>query len=74
MFFQLIPQGSVLISSNRTGEEWKDVYGDQVVAAAILDRPLHHRGEVAFRPEGTSQNSPTGGTTDDNQPQERRKP
>jgi DNA replication protein DnaC len=45
MFFQLISrryeQGSVLISSNRPVEEWDEVFGDQVVAAAILDRLLH---------------------------------
>jgi len=41
LFFQLITrryeQGSVLISSNRPVEEWDEVFGDQVVAAAILD-------------------------------------
>ncbi|MFM9103085.1 MAG: ATP-binding protein, partial [Cyanobium sp.] len=27
--------------SNRPVEEWDEVFGDQVVAAAILDRLLH---------------------------------
>jgi DNA replication protein DnaC len=53
LFFQLISrryeQGSVLISSNRPVEEWDEVFGDQVVAAAILDRLLHHSHVVTFR-------------------------
>ena len=61
LVFQLIShryaQGSVLISSNRPVEEWDEVYsfgegfayGDQVVAAAILDRLLHHSHVVMIR-------------------------
>ena len=61
LFFQLISrryeQGSVLISSNRPVDEWDEVYsfgegcayGDQVVAAAILDRLLHHSHVVTIR-------------------------
>jgi DNA replication protein DnaC len=53
LFFQLISrryeQGSVLISSNRPVEEWDEVFGDQVVAAAILDRLLHHSHVVMIR-------------------------
>ncbi len=44
LFLQLISrryeQGSVLISSNRPVEEWDEVFGDQVVAAAILAASL----------------------------------
>jgi DNA replication protein DnaC len=53
LFFQLISrsyeQGSVLISSNRPVDECGEVFGDQVVAAAILDRLLHHSHVVAIR-------------------------
>jgi DNA replication protein DnaC len=53
LFFQLISRryehGSVLISSNRPVEEWDEVFGDQVVAAAILDRLLHHSHVVTIR-------------------------
>ena len=53
LFFQFISrryeQGSVLISSNRPVEEWDEVFGDQVVAAAILDRLLHHSHVVTIR-------------------------
>lgn len=40
---------SVPISSNRPVEEWDEVFGDQVVAAAILDRLLHHSHVVTIR-------------------------
>jgi DNA replication protein DnaC len=53
LFFQLISrryeQGSVLISSNRPVEEWDEVFRDQVVAAAILDRLMHHSHVVTIR-------------------------
>jgi len=46
LFFQLISRryekGSILITSNRPIGEWGDVFGDPVVATAILDRLLHH--------------------------------
>jgi DNA replication protein DnaC len=52
LFFQLISrryeQGSVLISSNRPVEEWDEVFGDQVVADATLDRLLHHSHVVTI--------------------------
>ncbi|WP_443081966.1 ATP-binding protein [Synechococcus sp. BA-132 BA5] len=52
LFFKLIShryeQGSVLISSKRPVEEWDEVFGDQVVAAAILDRLLHHSHVVTI--------------------------
>ena len=35
-------RGSLLITSNRPVSEWGEVFGDAVVATAILDRLLHH--------------------------------
>ena len=35
-------RGSLLITSNRSVGEWGEVFGDAVVATAILDRLLHH--------------------------------
>jgi DNA replication protein DnaC len=53
LLFQLISrryeQGSVLISSNRAVTEWGEVFGDQVVATAILDRLLHHSQVLTIR-------------------------
>ena len=31
-----------MLTSNRAVGEWGDVFGDAVVATAILDRLLHH--------------------------------
>lgn len=55
LFFQLISKryerGSVLVTSNRNVGEWGEVFGDSVVAAAILDRLLHHSHVVMIRGE-----------------------
>jgi DNA replication protein DnaC len=46
LFFRLITKryekGSVIVTSNKAFEEWGDIFGDDVVAAAIIDRLLHH--------------------------------
>ena len=53
LFFQLISRryerGSVLITSNRSVGEWGNVFGDPVVATAILDRLLHHSQVITIR-------------------------
>jgi DNA replication protein DnaC len=46
LFFQLVnrryEKGSVLITTNQRVSEWGTVFGDEVLATAILDRLLHH--------------------------------
>ena len=53
LFFQLVSRryerGSLLITSNRSVGEWGSVFGDAVVATAILDRLLHHSHVVTIR-------------------------
>lgn len=53
LFFQLVSRryerGSMLITSNRAVGEWGTVFGDPVVATAILDRLLHHSSVVTIR-------------------------
>jgi DNA replication protein DnaC len=53
LFFQLVSRryerGSLLITSNRSVGEWGTVFGDPVVATAILDRLLHHSQVVTIR-------------------------
>lgn len=53
LFFQLVSKryekGSILLTSNRSVSEWGDVFGDNVVATAILDRLLHHSAVVTIR-------------------------
>jgi DNA replication protein DnaC len=39
----------MLITSNRSVGEWGTVFGDPVVATAILDRLLHHSQIVTIR-------------------------
>jgi DNA replication protein DnaC len=53
LFFQLVARryerGSLLITSNRAIGEWGAVFGDAVVATAILDRLLHHSHVITIR-------------------------
>jgi len=46
LFFQLInaryEKGAMILTSNRSFQEWGEIFGDNVVAAALLDRLLHH--------------------------------
>jgi DNA replication protein DnaC len=53
LFFQLVSRryerGSLLLTSNRSIGEWGTVFGDPVVATAILDRLLHHSQVVTIR-------------------------
>ena len=54
LFFQLgsrrYERGSLLlVTSNRSVGEWGEVFGDPVVATAILDRLLHHSHVVTIR-------------------------
>jgi DNA replication protein DnaC len=42
-------RGSLLVTSNRSVAEWGGVFGDAVVATAILDRLLHHSHVITIR-------------------------
>jgi DNA replication protein DnaC len=46
LFFQLVnaryEKGAMILTSNRGFAEWGQVFGDPVVATALLDRLLHH--------------------------------
>ena len=52
LFFQLISKryekGSIIISSNKPFEEWGEIFCDDVIASAILDRLLHHSHIIAI--------------------------
>ena len=39
----------MLVTSNRAVGEWGSVFGDPVVATAILDRLLHHSHVITIR-------------------------
>ena len=53
LFFQLIStryeQGSVILTSNKGLGDWGQMFGDAVLATAILDRLLHHAHIVNIR-------------------------
>jgi DNA replication protein DnaC len=46
LFFQLMnrryERASTVLTSNKGLEEWGEVFGDEVMAAALIDRLLHH--------------------------------
>lgn len=46
LLFQLISRryerGSLILTSNRSFGQWGEIFGDTVIATAILDRLLHH--------------------------------
>jgi len=46
LFFQLIAKryekGSIIVTSNKPFEQWGQIFQDDIVASAILDRLLHH--------------------------------
>ena len=53
LFFQLISRryehASTVLTSNKSFEEWGAVMGDEVMAAALIDRILHHCHIVNIR-------------------------
>lgn len=55
VLFQLISaryeRGSIILTSNKSYGEWGNVFGDSVLAAALLDRLLHHSTTVNIRGE-----------------------
>jgi hypothetical protein len=56
LFFQLVnaryEKGAMILTSNRGFVEWGEVFGDFVVATALLDRLLHHA--IVIQIEGSS--------------------
>ena len=55
IFFQLVSaryeRGSIVLTSNKSYTDWGAVFGDQTIAAAILDRLLHHSTTINIRGE-----------------------
>lgn len=53
LFFQLISRryekGPLILTSNQTFGSWGEVFGDRVIATAILDRVLHHAITINIR-------------------------
>ena len=57
LFFQLVnarhERASTVLTSNKGFEEWGAVLGDEVMAAALIDRLLHHCHIVSIRGNST---------------------
>src|SRR6202522_4448679 len=55
IFFQLVSaryeRGSIILTSNKSYGEWGSVFGDPIIATAILDRLLHNSTTVNIRGE-----------------------
>ena len=53
LFFQLMTRryerASTVLTSNKGFEEWGEVFGDEVMAAALIDRLVHHCHLVTIR-------------------------
>jgi DNA replication protein DnaC len=55
LFFQLVTaryeRGSIVLTSNKSYGDWGSVFGDTVIATAVLDRLLHHSTTLNIRGE-----------------------
>lgn len=55
VFFQLVSaryeRGAIVLTSNKSYADWGMVFGDTIIATAILDRLLHHSTTVNIRGE-----------------------
>jgi DNA replication protein DnaC len=53
LFFQLVSsryeRASLIVTSNKVFGRWKEVFGDDVVAAAMIDRLVHHAEVLALK-------------------------
>ena len=54
-FFQLVSaryeRGSIILTSNKSYGDWGSIFGDPIIATAILDRLLHHSTTINIRGE-----------------------
>jgi DNA replication protein DnaC len=55
LFFQLVnrcyERVSIIITSNRSFDQWGEAIGDETIASAILDRLVHHSHIIAIQGE-----------------------
>ena len=91
LFFQLVnacyEKTAMILTSNRGFAEWGEIFGDAVVATALLDRLLHHavviqiegssyrlREHAQLLPEHMRSRVPTSAPTDPSVPPRRGRP
>jgi len=77
LFFQLVnaryERASIVLTSNKNFREWGEVFGDSVVAAALLDRLLHHCHIVNIRGNSYKLRNYPGLALPDEEPRARRR-
>jgi DNA replication protein DnaC len=53
IFFQLVSaryeRGSIILISNKSYGDWGSIFGDPIIATALLDRLLHHSTTINIR-------------------------
>lgn len=80
LFFQLVSsryeRASLIVTSNKPFGRWGEVFGDDVVAAAMIDRLVHHaevtslKGDSKIQPSSGGQNSAVVDTNQKSTPEE----
>ncbi|MEV6138182.1 IS21-like element helper ATPase IstB [Nocardia sp. NPDC051990] len=75
LFFQLVSsryeRASLIVTSNKVFGRWGEVFGDDVVAAAMIDRLVHHAEVIALKGDSYRLKDrnlgrvPTASTTED---------
>jgi DNA replication protein DnaC len=75
LFFQLVSsryeRASLIVTSNKVFGRWGEVFGDDVVAAAMIDRLVHHAEVIALKGDSYRLKDrdlgrvPTAGTTEE---------
>jgi DNA replication protein DnaC len=75
LFFQLVSsryeRASLIVTSNKPFGRWGEVFGDDVVAAAMIDRLVHHAEVIALKGDSYRLKDrdlgrvPAAGTTED---------
>ncbi|HSR84208.1 MAG TPA: IS21-like element helper ATPase IstB [Streptosporangiaceae bacterium] len=75
LFFQLVSsryeRASLIVTSNKPFGRWGEVFGDDVVAAAMIDRLVHHAEVIALKGDSYRLRNrdlgrvPAAGTTDE---------
>jgi len=54
-FFQIVSEryekGSLILTSNKSYGAWGEIFGDTILATAILDRLLHHSSTINIKRE-----------------------
>jgi hypothetical protein len=75
LFFQLVSsryeRASLIVTSNKPFGRWGEVFGDATVAAAMIDRLVHHAEVVSLKGDSCSKIATSGGcqqTTTPNTP------